>query len=147
MSRMLSMCPGQSPCYGRVAQPWHPVLTSARTPGRTKTRGRPGVLPDGPGTSREAEEDLRLRGDLDLDLGRHIAVQTQLHLVLTGGLDGLGQVQMAAVHRLALGGERLGDVQHGDGAVELVLLTHLAADGDLHGAELLGLLLGNALEL
>ncbi|EAU63415.1 hypothetical protein STIAU_0974 [Stigmatella aurantiaca DW4/3-1] len=56
-------------------------------------------------------------------------------------------MQPAAVHLLALGGERLGDVQRGDGAEQLVLLAHLALDDDLHRADLLGRLLGSALQL
>src|SRR5690606_41180178 len=44
-------------------------------------------------------------------------------------------------------GERLGDVERGDRAVELVLLADLARDGHLDRVDLLGLFLGRGAQL
>src|SRR5699024_10093239 len=41
------------------------------------------------------------RDDLDVHGGGHVVVQTDLHLVVTEGLDGLADLDLAAVHRLA----------------------------------------------
>ena len=62
-------------------------------------------------------------------------------------LDGLGQVDGAAVDLQAAGGQGLGHVEGGDRAVQLVLLAHLALQGDGRLGEPLGDCLGAGLEL
>src|SRR5574337_33088 len=88
----------------------------------------------GPGTSRFdpqcARRTLRLGLDLHLHGAGHLVVQLHRHLELAHGLDGLGEIDGAAIDGQAALGQRLGDVHGGDRPVELVLLPHLALERD-----------------
>src|SRR5690606_6335776 len=63
------------------------------------------------------------------------------------GLDRLVEMDLAAVDAELHRSELLGDVDRGDGAEELLLLTHLAADGHLGLGDALGELGGARLAL
>src|SRR5206468_6432886 len=71
------------------------------------------------------------RHDADFEVRRDVAMELHRNGVLAELLDGLRELQLAAVQLEAFGGERIGDVAAGDRAVERLGLADLARNLDL----------------
>src|SRR5699024_4998512 len=67
--------------------------------------------------------DSGLGHDLHVHSCGDVLVQTDLHLVVAEGLDRLADLDLAAVHGLATGGDRLGDVLGGHRAEQAAVRT------------------------
>ena len=88
--------------------------------------------------SGKLESHLLLFFDyVDRDLGGDVAVQPHRDLVLAELLDGLVELDLAAVDGEVLLLERLGDVLGGDRTEELIVLAGLLGDGDGDAAQIL----------
>src|SRR5688572_22259199 len=66
-----------------------------------------------------------------MDLG----MQANRHAMGAGGLDGMLQLDAAAVNRMSLAGEGIGDVLRGYGPEELAFVTRLPREGQDYVAQ------------
>src|SRR5690606_30096578 len=109
-----------------------------------RTRSRPPVPVD-PATDHRTAEDGSTGDDVDVEGRLDLGVQLDRHLVGTGALDRVADLDAAAVELGAAGGlHGLGDVTGGDGAEQATALTRPGGEPDLERLELLGDLLRGA---
>jgi hypothetical protein len=63
------------------------------------------------------------RDDRDADVGVDFGMKADANRVLTDGLDGMVELDLPLIHRMALGGQRIGHVLAGDRTEELAFLA------------------------
>src|SRR5688572_28960641 len=88
--------------------------------------------------ARTWSSSLAFLGDQHPQVGRHLGVELDRHLVLAELLDGLVELDLALVDVDALAAEEVRDVARRHRAVERVVLAHLAGGDVAQGGDPVG---------